>query len=486
MLKDAETRDGFFTSLHNSIVTEMDKRGIFISVDGTSATAGSIITNSSVRAALQNVAEIDRIASENPNLNHQQVLEMVIQAAWAKATAAGEITGTTNVSAVVRTILADACRSDCGARECGHMSDLCGGNIACGKVVCPELQVCSEYGQCEDDITISLKRIDTHEVLDTTVEDPTSSTGTSMIFTTTDPLYRGLYTFECKTTSGAWGKDGRPADPEYRSDVWSFSDAEPAPIFYPERVVTRHQAIGWSKCASPFRVAKLPNGNHTFYVRVAEAPHVEQSTHWEIDVLKPDIAFQVNPLAVVPHDANIDFAVNATEPVLFYCDLDAGALSNPESLVIDRTCFYKASGCDFKLCNPETSTLGNTVSFAYQGLAPGRHNVTVRATDEAGNVAAMLTWLFTLDDCVEQGTCVASAPHMAAVRQCESGYYLDLDDDNVCRACDTRLDCTDGHLHCTNEVDSVCGYCNSGFDTNTGENFYDCSHVERWARKLQK
>ena len=71
---------------------------------------------------------------------------------------------------------------------------------------------------------------------------------------------------------------------------------------------------------------------------------------------------------------------------------------------------------------------------------------------------------------------------MAAVRQCEeSGHYLDLDDDNICRECPAVLGCSQGDLHCTNEVNSVCGTCSSGFDSTTGENFYDCIHVQLWS-----
>ena len=485
VVKTKTERDMFFASYAKSMVAEMEDENVVVDPEGHAGTCGSIITNSSVRASLLNVADIDRIQAQHPNLNHQQVLEMVIQSAWAKVTGAGRVAATSNVSNVIQTLTAAACRTDCGARTCGHMSDLCGGNVACGSVVCPELQVCSAYGQCEDDVSITLRRIDTHEILEEVGEDPTSSTATTMVFSTTDALHRGLYKFECKVTSGmAEGvTDTSPNDPAYGAADFPDDAGVQAPSFSFEKSVTRHWAQGWAPCTSPHQVAKLPNGKHTFHVRVAEARHVEESTFWEIDVITPDIAFTASPGSIVPQASGIDFAVNATEPVLFFCDLDAGALSNPETLVVDRACFYKYSGCDFKLCNPDTDSLGSSVAFSYPGLAPGRHNVTVRATDEAGNVASMLTWIFTLDDCVGDGGCVPSTPHMAPAKQCGSGYYLDLDDDNLCRQCNTALGCTDGHLHCTNEVDSVCGYCDSGFDKATGENFYDCSHVERWPRK---
>lgn len=119
-------------------------------------------------------------------------------------------------------------------------------------------------------------------------------------------------------------------------------------------------------------------------------------------------------------------------------------------------------------------------SLCVYSLSLGRHNLTVRAMDTADNVAGTFSWIFSIDACTSAGTCVASAPHMAPVRQCENGYYLDLLDDNICKECTGVLGCTRDRVHCTNRIDSVCGDCSSGFSSPDGRNFYDCEFVSFW------
>jgi hypothetical protein len=64
------------------------------------------------------------------------------------------------------------------------------------------LKRCTPYGICEDDIAVTVKRIDTHEILPEGNEDPLPSSSTSMMFTMQDPLDYGRYTFQCKLVAG--------------------------------------------------------------------------------------------------------------------------------------------------------------------------------------------------------------------------------------------------------------------------------------------
>lgn len=140
-------------------------------------------------------AYIDYRQGLRPDLNHQDLLELLIQEAWQNATRDG--VALSDILLEVR-----ACRTDCGSRNCGVMDDFCGGKIACGGVVCGEFEICSSFGKCEDDIEIDIKRLDTHEIVHGYDSmEPISSTSSLLVFEPTDDLYRGRYHFECKHVS---------------------------------------------------------------------------------------------------------------------------------------------------------------------------------------------------------------------------------------------------------------------------------------------
>lgn len=404
---------------------------------------------------------------------------MLIQEAWREVTANGEVTAEALMNGENKTLNANACRTSCGDRDCGIMDDYCGGKIACGSVVCREKQQCTRYGRCEDDLDLTLRRIDTHDIADDyDAENPTGASASLMMFEPVDPLYRGRFTYECKLVHGEHDTESFPENSVVF--VNTGNDNGTVPTLGVEKEKTIHEIEGWSPCTSPHLLGTVPNGESTFYVRLKEAPSVTVNTTWKVDLLPPTVNITESPTPIVPIGTTVGFVANSTEPAYFLCDIDAGATSNPDKLFVDRPCFYEASGCNFEPCDPNNAGLTSQVAFSLANLTKGRHNVTIRVKDIAGNVAATKSWVFSLDDCIQENTCEPSSPHMATVRQCEDGFYLDLDDDNICRTCNHNLGCTPGSLHCTNEVDSVCGDCDSGFDPSTGENFYDCTHVERW------
>jgi hypothetical protein len=190
-----------------------------------------------------------------------------------------------------------------------------------------------------------------------------------------------------------------------------------------EDVHTLHQAVGWEDCASPHIISGTQNGVQNFFVRVKEAPHAEASTSWTVDIAPPVVEFDAKPDPIITVGATAAFSITSTEPAMFLCDVDAGAISNPESLVIHRPCFYESSGCDFVPCNAAVTELSYGVQFDYAAFAPGRHNVTVRATDLAGNVGNVATWIFSLAECIADESCYPSEPLQAPVKECMSGWH---------------------------------------------------------------
>ena len=92
--------------------------------------------------------------------------------------------------------------------------------------------------------------------------------------------------------------------------------------------------------------------------------------------------------------------------------------------MIDRKCFYHESRAAILVPCSNFGTDGpNTgISFSYDGLAPGRHNLAARSSDIAGNVADVISWIFSVDSCASANSCIPSTPHMGPVRDCENGY----------------------------------------------------------------
>ena len=103
----------------------------------------------------------------------------------------------------------------------------------------------------------------------------------------------------------------------------------------------------------------------------------------------------------------------------------------------------------------------------------------------AGNSGDVISWIFSADDCVlDAEPCRASEPPGAAIRQCLDGFFLELEDDNICRPCGAIAGCPDGNVHCTNGLDTVCGDCDSGFSSTGGHNFYSCEYVSIWPQPV--
>ena len=120
-------------------------------------------------------------------------------------------------------------------------------------------------------------------------------------------------------------------------------------------------------CASPYAMVAA-EGEHTFAVFAVSAVEVADETPaehaWRVDLTPPTTTITMGP-AALDNSVATEIAFEADEPATFVCARDGGA---------EAPC---------------------TTPFAVDGLVDGDHVVTVRATDEAGNIEpdpAMHAW----------------------------------------------------------------------------------------------
>ena len=125
----------------------------------------------------------------------------------------------------------------------------------------------------------------------------------------------------------------------------------------------------WAACGSPLALTDLDDGSSSIAVRGTdlsgnvEAPKTRSFT---VDTRKPVLSWTL-PIDSVTGDATPDVAWQGDEPVAVECELDGQVLDS----------------CEPPLTLPT--------------LTEGDHELTVRATDAAGNAAEALTTQFTVD-----------------------------------------------------------------------------------------
>ena len=213
-------------------------------------------------------------------------------------------------------------------------------------------------------------------------------------------LAEGGHTFSVKAvdpagnqstaTSYAWTIDVTPPPPPTITSAppnvtasttatFSFTDADGSAAFR-----CRLDGGNFSACASPITYTDLAEGDHTFRVKALDPAGNESevtSYDWFIDLTNPVVT--IDP-ASEPHDptnqtgASFVFTSNKAGST-FECRLDAG---------------------EFSPC---------TSPKAYSGLADGRRNFGVRATDSLGNVGLATVYEWTIDT-VPPATTITSEP----------------------------------------------------------------------------
>jgi len=131
---------------------------------------------------------------------------------------------------------------------------------------------------------------------------------------------------------------------------------------------------GYSICTSPINYSGLTEGNHTFEVRATDVAGNTDPTPasytWTIDITAPTIAINA-----------VTSPTNATNQTITGT-VEAGAIVN---VATDTTASDGA-----------VIVSGNTWSYNITGLVEGVNNITVTATDAAGNTATA-TSSITLD-----------------------------------------------------------------------------------------
>ncbi|MDP3154170.1 MAG: Ig-like domain-containing protein [Archangium sp.] len=137
-------------------------------------------------------------------------------------------------------------------------------------------------------------------------------------------------------------------------------------------------------CTTPFAVAGLSNGSHTFEVRARDAALNVDATPasftWTVDTIAPDTTLTATPPAL-SSTATANFSFTSTEAGTFECSLDGAA---------------------FVAC---------TSPAALSGLADGSHTFRARAIDAAGNTdatPASFTW--TIDTTAPDTTLTSTPP----------------------------------------------------------------------------
>ena len=133
------------------------------------------------------------------------------------------------------------------------------------------------------------------------------------------------------------------------------------------------EAADWAECDSPYQTGTLPEGDHSFEVRLTDAAGNVSGVEvheWTIDLTAPVATITVAPPALVKSaDATFEFTADDAEAT-FECRVD----STQENAWAD---------CE----SPRDLT----------GLTDGDHVFEVRATDEAGNTGPVDTHEWTVD-----------------------------------------------------------------------------------------
>jgi hypothetical protein len=135
----------------------------------------------------------------------------------------------------------------------------------------------------------------------------------------------------------------------------------------------RLDGADYTACSSPAHLGGLGAGSHTFFVRATDkAGNVGQpaSVSWTYtppDTTAPKVTITTGPSGATT-DTSASFSFSADEAgSTFQCSLDGGGFSACESPAV------------------------------YNGLAPGSHSFSVRATDKAGNTSAPATRSWTIE-----------------------------------------------------------------------------------------
>ena len=194
-------------------------------------------------------------------------------------------------------------------------------------------------------------------------------------------------TVKTNTTSSQSSADRQPPETTIKTEVPAITNTGTAQFILvasePSIFECQLNDQSWKKCTADYGLKNLVAGSYTLRVRaIDEAANVDPTPavfSWLIDKQRPAISWTVKPSSTMAA-SSITFAVEVNETADLFCDLDGGG-EEP--------------------CPP---------NLIYDDLSCGKHELTVRARDRAGNYSAKLSTSWTVVDNTPPSSVVIDYP----------------------------------------------------------------------------
>lgn len=136
---------------------------------------------------------------------------------------------------------------------------------------------------------------------------------------------------------------------------------------------------------------RIPEGNHNVTVYVTE-----EGSYKEYGVVDGRIQYYyVDYQFFVYGSSMVEFTVDYTSPIISVLSMENNTYETP-NVPLDFTVNESVSKMQYSLDGQKKVTISGNVTLT--GLSRGKHNVTIYATDEAGNMGTSETSFFTVEE----------------------------------------------------------------------------------------